>query len=182
MEDWETESLSLCVGSQVRLKAEWVDRWHERLDDVERRTRHRGVLGHVTPVHTHTHSTHNVHRSDVTNSGEQRSVAVCFHCLKFCTQDGFIVTQGFTRHYGVHKKPAFDGICSPRMSHLQVCISDKINTVIITITTAMIMLTTVHTIRRLYKTLNRLYETFTRLYKTIICCVCVWDLRRASTV
>ena len=125
MEDWETESLSLCVGSQVRLKAEWVDRWHERLDDVERRTRHRGVLGHVTPVHTHTHSTHNVHRSDVTNSGEQRSVAVCFHCLKFCTQDGFIVHYGFTRHYGVHKKPAFDGICSPRMSHLQVCISDK---------------------------------------------------------
>jgi len=54
MEDWQAESLSLCVRPKIRLKAKRVDRWHECLDDVQWRPGNRGILRHVTPADTRT--------------------------------------------------------------------------------------------------------------------------------
>ena len=48
MEDRQAEGLALCMGSQIRLKAERVYRWHERFDDVQRGPWHWSVLRHVT--------------------------------------------------------------------------------------------------------------------------------------
>ena len=50
MKDRQTESLSLSVGPQVCLEAKRINRRHERLDYVERRTRHWCILGNVTPA------------------------------------------------------------------------------------------------------------------------------------
>lgn len=44
----QSESLSLCVRAQVRLKAEGVDGGDESFDGVEGRPWDRSVLGHVT--------------------------------------------------------------------------------------------------------------------------------------
>ena len=50
MENTKTEHLSLCVCSQICLKAERVDGGDEGLDDIQRRARDWGVLRHVTSV------------------------------------------------------------------------------------------------------------------------------------
>jgi len=50
VEDRQTERLSLSVSAQICLKSKRVNRRHERLDYVERRTRHRCILGNVTPT------------------------------------------------------------------------------------------------------------------------------------
>ena len=50
MENRQTERLSLSVSAEIRLKSKRVNRRHERLDYVERRTRHRCILGNVTPT------------------------------------------------------------------------------------------------------------------------------------
>jgi len=50
VEDRQTERLSLSVSAEIRLKSKRVNRRHERLDYVERRTRHRCILGNVTPT------------------------------------------------------------------------------------------------------------------------------------
>jgi len=48
VENWQAESLALGVCSQVCLEAKRVDCWQESFDSVQRGTRHRGILGHMT--------------------------------------------------------------------------------------------------------------------------------------
>ncbi len=55
VEHRQSEGLSLCVCSQVRLKSEGVDGWDESLNGVEGRPWNGCILGDMTPVRGEDH-------------------------------------------------------------------------------------------------------------------------------